>query len=849
VGGVNAPVQRFGSGSVFALLVTALLVPATAFVFHLSDPRPSSAPIVDPEAASGFTFAAAGDHSDGSDFQASLDALATAGTDFYLALGDFSYGGVEQDWCDRVTTAMGTSYPFELISGNHEDDFGDGGWVGNFTACLPDHVNAQGSYGAQYYFDYPPSAPLARVIGITPDLTVFGTYRTFTAGDAESIWLANAIDGARSAGIPWVIVGMHKVCITTGDKSCEIGQDLLDLLLSKRVDLILQGHDHNYQRSRQLTCATAYAFVPACVADDGSDNVYAKGAGSVIVVQGIFGACCYAVNPADEEAGYFTPAIDDTTTGFVKYTVTASRIDVQLVNVIGSFTDSFHIASGVPSGPGVLGATLSPSLADVTLSWTLPSVEVNVDHYEVLRSTTYDASGTGYMKVSLDAAMPPGTTSWIDVGAGSAAQPYFYTVRAVNAVGDAAQAPGQVSRFSVPLSAGANPVAVPLITPSFAIQDHFRTTASWTVARAYDPSDAADPWKRYEPARPGNDLLTVDRTVGVWITATAAGSYRVAGLVPCATNVFLRAGWNLVGSPAVTPRTVAQLTAGLQGPLTAEGPDPAAAAYRLQTLAPSSIIVPGAAYWIESPTAQTWSWVNDPSPTCAGVGGYRPATTHGTFRLAVPAYFYPTDTDTTGVIWDRMLAKGPSLALAVVNPADGPGTTVDSEYVSAIANTQAQGVEPFGYVFTLYGTRPLGEVTAEVDAWVSLYGLSDIFFDEVPSDPGYEAYYASLAAYVRGNGGRVILNPGTAFSETYMASADLAVLFEDTAATYSTFTMPAWVYTYPADRFWHIVHTASLSELDIVLAEAEGRNAGYIYVTDDVESNPYDSLPSYWESL
>ena len=127
-----------------------------------------------------------------------------------------------------------------------------------------------------------------RVIMIPPHLTVENVHYAYTVGNTHYNWLAAAIDGARSAGIPWVTVGMHKICITAGDKSCEIGADLMNLLVSKRVDIVLQGHDHNYQRSKQLalngsTC-TAFrsnSFDADCVADDGADNIYAKGAGSV----------------------------------------------------------------------------------------------------------------------------------------------------------------------------------------------------------------------------------------------------------------------------------------------------------------------------------------------------------------------------------------------------------------------------------------------------------------------------------------------------------------------------------------------------------------------------------------
>ena len=53
---------------------------------------------------------------------------------------------------------------------------------------------------------------------------------------------------------------MHKPCITVGMYACDPGSDLFNLLVSKKVDLVLSGHEHTYQRSHQLAqgagCAT-----------------------------------------------------------------------------------------------------------------------------------------------------------------------------------------------------------------------------------------------------------------------------------------------------------------------------------------------------------------------------------------------------------------------------------------------------------------------------------------------------------------------------------------------------------------------------------------------------------------
>src|SRR6266705_2778270 len=254
--------------------------------------------------------------------------FATAGAAFYLALGDLSYGstGSEQSWCDLVKSHVGSSFAFELVSGNHEDDARPNGFIDNFAACLPDRMNAHGRYGAEYYFDV---GPLLRVIVIAPNLRVGGVSYEYVQGNSRYAWLAQRIDEARAAAIPWVIVGMHKVCITLGEKSGEIGADLMNLLISNRGDLVLQGHDHTYQRSKQLTCASRGSFMSDCVGDDGSDDTYTKGAGTIFVVAGAFGNTFYPIDTLDPEVGYFARWLGSNanpTYGFVKYTVTPTRI-------------------------------------------------------------------------------------------------------------------------------------------------------------------------------------------------------------------------------------------------------------------------------------------------------------------------------------------------------------------------------------------------------------------------------------------------------------------------------------------------------------------------------------------
>lgn len=119
--------------------------------------------------------------------------------------------GREADWCDIVKSYVGPNFPFELVSGFHDDGLesppNDGGLIDNFVKCLRDQMGSTGMYGKEYYFDYPPSNPLARIIMISPDLYFSnGGYYPYTIGSTHYEWLSSVVDGARAVGITWVIV-------------------------------------------------------------------------------------------------------------------------------------------------------------------------------------------------------------------------------------------------------------------------------------------------------------------------------------------------------------------------------------------------------------------------------------------------------------------------------------------------------------------------------------------------------------------------------------------------------------------------------------------------------------------
>jgi PKD repeat protein len=309
-----------------------------------------------------------------------LDKAFEIGPDAHLALGDLKYGDLadEQAWCGFVKRHVGEGFPFQLISGNHESEDVRDGQINNFSACLPNQIpGIVGTYGREYYMDFPKGAPLVRVIQTSPHLTFLDGKWTYTQNDVHYNWLSAAIDDGRAKGAQWIIVTGHIPCQTVGTNSCPQPKDFYDLLIAKKVDLVLHGHEHSYARTHQLRagvseCTTVprLTFNAACVVD--SDSSFVAGQGSVFATVGTGGTPLRDVNPADTEAGYFAAwsgLNSNPTYGLLDIRVTLDQLAANFVPTSGgNFTDSFTITKGPAPVNQPPVAVITTSVSDLTVT-------------------------------------------------------------------------------------------------------------------------------------------------------------------------------------------------------------------------------------------------------------------------------------------------------------------------------------------------------------------------------------------------------------------------------------------------------------------------------------------------
>ncbi|MET1153161.1 metallophosphoesterase [Arthrobacter sp.] len=320
-------------------------------------PTPASDPANKADASTRTVeFAAAGDFGDGESAAAVLEAMAGSNAQFGLALGDLSYGspGTESAWCSFVTDHLGRDIPLQLLSGNHESN-GRNGSIDAFAACLPPRLpGVNGIYGRQWFVDIPQRDPVLRLIMISPGLDFPDSGRwDYLPGNEHYDWTADAINSARDADIPWVVVASHLPCHTVGRYECEPGPAVTNLLVDRKADLVLHGHEHFYQRTHQLALGPGCpSLLPArsdraCISDADADADFESGAGTVFATVGTGGRPLRDVNASDAEAPYFAAysgTNSEPTHGFLQIQATDDSLRGTFVRADGgNFVDSFTL--------------------------------------------------------------------------------------------------------------------------------------------------------------------------------------------------------------------------------------------------------------------------------------------------------------------------------------------------------------------------------------------------------------------------------------------------------------------------------------------------------------------------
>jgi len=215
--------------------------------------------------------------------------------------------------------------------------------------------------------------------------------------------------------------------------------------------------------------------------------------------------------------------------------------------------------------------------------------------------------------------------------------------------------------------------------------------------------------------------------------------------------------------------------------------------------------------------------------------------------LIVPLYTDPSVGKTWNTLIETKLSH-PSLTIAaIINPDSGPGHSKDPNYISGTERLNSAGVLMLGYVPTTYSDRPLAQVSSDIDKWKKFYPqVHGIFFDEQSNTPGKETYYQQASSYAKSKGFNFTIgNPGTNTVPTYLKTVDVVLIYES-AGVPNLNDYKSWI---PYDKRKLGMIPYGVPSLPVSWINSAIELVGWIYVTDDVAPNPWDSLPSYFNDM
>jgi predicted phosphodiesterase len=190
-----------------------------------------------------FNFGAAGDFGCSSNAGKTLSNIKShTSVERVLALGDYSYQDTATCWLNLIDS-KGIKGRTKITIGNHEDDSNEG---------FSQYMSFFGLSKTYYAFTY----GNARVIVMDSD------HSSYSSGSSQYNFVISELQSAaQNSNIKWIIVYLHKQMYTSpntcGSGSCSnTGSDATNLrniyhakFDQYGVDVVLNGHVHNYQRT------------------------------------------------------------------------------------------------------------------------------------------------------------------------------------------------------------------------------------------------------------------------------------------------------------------------------------------------------------------------------------------------------------------------------------------------------------------------------------------------------------------------------------------------------------------------------------------------------------------------
>ena len=220
---------------------------------------------------SDFSFVAAGDWGCDEKAQRTVMNIRNQTPDLVLALGDLSYQKSADCWLDMMGPLLNKT---KIAIGDHEYHFKN-------SSRFKQYVDKFDLVNQYYSFNY----ENIHFLGMSAEIP-------FDKDSEQYKFVESDLEAASNNGsIQWIVVFMYELMYSspTFHEANENLRDIYHPLFDKyHVDLVLQAHSHNYQRSFPLSYNNDEPSNPIISAKDKAEYFDPKG--SIFVVAGTGGA-------------------------------------------------------------------------------------------------------------------------------------------------------------------------------------------------------------------------------------------------------------------------------------------------------------------------------------------------------------------------------------------------------------------------------------------------------------------------------------------------------------------------------------------------------------------------------
>jgi hypothetical protein len=270
---------------------------------------------------SDFNLAAVGDWGCSSDAENTLDNILDKDPELVLGLGDYSYEDLSADcWLDIIEPI---DDKMKIAIGNHEDK------SSSALNQYMDHFNLTKQY---YSFNYQ-----------NVHFVAMSTELPYESGSEQHSFVNDDLSlAAANPDIEWIIVFYHKPAYTSPSDHPESTtlQEVYHPLFGRYgVDIVLQAHNHNYQRSYPISYNSDNPSEP--IITDSETNNYNDPRGQIFTIVGtggvnhhsLLGQAPYIFYQQSSFYGFLNVEISEEGT----------RLNAQFYDNIGKVMDEFSI--------------------------------------------------------------------------------------------------------------------------------------------------------------------------------------------------------------------------------------------------------------------------------------------------------------------------------------------------------------------------------------------------------------------------------------------------------------------------------------------------------------------------